>query len=199
MRLKAILNESLICLISKFAILIPLICLLTCPVIKSHAQDSEEPNDSVPKHSPKKAALLSTFLPGAGQAYNKKYWKMPIVYGGLGASLYFIIDNNKNYRRFRQEYISRVNPKPGDPAPDPALSAYRDQDLITIQDTYRRWRDMSYIAFGLVYVLQIVDASVDAHFYDWETKINEDLSLRIAPHSSLATRSFGLKFSLRIR
>ncbi len=198
MRLKAISNESLICLISKkLAILFSLALVFFLHSGNIHAQETEEVKDSIPKHSPKKAALLSTFLPSAGQAYNKKYWKMPIVYAGLGASLYFIIDNHKNYRNFRQEYIDRLNT--GQTFVNPDFEAYRDQDLITIQDTYRRWRDLSYISFGLIYVLQIVDASVDAHFYDWETKISEDLSLRIGPHSSLATRSFGLKFSLRFK
>ena len=139
--------------------------------------------------------LFSAVLPGAGQAYNRKFWKMPIVYAGLGTATYFIIDNTRLYNRFRDEYLVRVNGV-GDPNPDLAL--FSSSQLLSVQETYRRWRDLSYIAAGAVYILQIVDAAVDAHFYDWEKKINEDLTLRVNIHPNLATQSLGLKLSLKL-
>lgn len=117
---------------------------------------------------------------------------MPIVYAGMGASIYFIIDNNKQYKRFRNEYLDRLNGN----ICNCALAIYDESDLLTIQNTYRRWRDLSYIALGLIYVLQIVDASVDAHFFDWEKQINQDISMKFMPTHDFATRSTGFILKL---
>ena len=150
--------------------------------------------DSSKVHSPKKAVLLSAILPSAGQAYNKKYWKMPIVYAGLGVSTFFIIDNNRLHHRYRDEYLARLNG--GDTNPD--LVLFSDDNLIEFQDTYRQWRDLSIIAFGAVYLLQIIDAAVDAHFFDWDQKINQDLSFRLQPSMDPYNNTLGLKLSLKL-
>ncbi len=135
-------------------------------------------NDSTAlKHSPKKAALYSALLPGLGQAYNKKYWKIPIVYAVGGLMGYFIIDNNRQYKRYKNAYATRLD---GDETTiDAFVDTYSDEDLRLLKNYYRRNRDLSYIVAGMVYVLNIVDASVDAHLFYFN--VNDDLSLKISP------------------
>lgn len=147
------------------------------------------------KHSPKKATLLSTFLPGAGQFYNKKYWKMPVIYVAGGAAIYGIVFYSKEYNNFRQAYKDRLATGFND---DPYYNQFQTPTLQSYRDYYRYYRDLSYIALGAVYVLQIVDAAVDAHFFDF--KITDDLSLNVQPlmnfHSPVANTQllFTLKF-----
>lgn len=178
------------------AILISSLSLLSA---ESNAQEKEKRSfkefmrDTT--HSPKKAALFSAVLPGTGQMYNRSWWKVPIVYGAIGTSLFFIIDNNNNYNRFRNEYLNRIDGNTA--ALDPELNAYSNSNLVTIQDTYRRWRDMSYIALGFSYILQIVDANVDAHFQTFD--VSDDLSLRIIPvRTDFAGYTAGIHLSLKL-
>ena len=121
--------------------------------------------------SPKKAAMLS-IIPGAGQVYTKKYWKIPIIYSSLIASGYYIIDNNKNYKHYRDTYLNRINGI-GD------NTEYTNSDLITLKDYYKRNREISIMLFGLAYILNIVDASVNAHLFQYD--IDENISLKIEP------------------
>lgn len=137
---------------------------------------AQEEEDTL-KHSPRTATLRSALLPGLGQAYNEKYWKIPVIYGGLAASVYFIDRNGGSYRRYRQALIDRHDPN----RTDPFEGIYTEQQLNSLKDTYRRWRDYSYIGLIAVYVLQVVDANVDAHLYDFD--VGDDLSLRMRPWS----------------
>ena len=147
------------------------------------------------RHSPKKASILSAVLPGAGQVYNRKYWKAPIVLAGLGTCVYFIQENNSEYRRYKDAYIALVD---GDPTTVSEFEGRSAQSVLNVADTYRRWRDLSYIAIGLVYVLNIVDASVDAHFVRFD--VSPDLSLALAPSlSTAALGAPGLRLSLALR
>lgn len=123
--------------------------------------------------SPRKAAILSAVLPGLGQVYNHKYWKVPIVYAGFGTFAYFIHFNQKGYLRWKQAYID---------FPDYDL----DYDFpLTIEqidrtkNAYKRYRDLSIIGTAGFYLLQILDATVDAYLFDWD--ITEDLSLKLEP------------------
>lgn len=129
-------------------------------------------------HSPKKATVLSAILPGLGQAYNKKYWKIPIVYAGLAATTYFIHINNQEYHRYKTAYLYRID---GDPnTVDEFVNIYNDEaQLRSLTDFYRRNRDLMIIGTAGVYLLNIIDAAVDAHFYDFD--VSDDLSLRIQP------------------
>jgi hypothetical protein len=128
-------------------------------------------------HSPRKATLLSTALPGLGQVYNKKYWKIPIIYGIAGAMTYFIIDNNTQYQQYKNAFSIRLD---GDPTTiDKYVNTYSDEDLRLLKNYYRRNRDLSYIALGMTYLLNIVDAAVDAHLYYFD--ISDDISLKIQP------------------
>lgn len=124
-------------------------------------------------HSPLKATIYAAVLPGSGQAYNKKYWKMPIVYAGLGTCVGFIIYNTDKYRYFKGQYIAQID---GDPSTNPDVNA---SNLDAIQEQYRRWLDVSYMALFGVYIFQIIDANVDGHLFYYN--IDKDLSLQMQP------------------
>lgn len=144
-------------------------------------------------HSPKKAAIYSAILPGLGQAYNKKYWKIPLVYIGFGAIGYFIDWNNDNYQLMLKGYrhwtdgneettgyleiesIRRWNYDINDPTD---YSHVKDA-LQKQQDYYRRNRDLLIISFVGFYGLNIIDASVDAHLFNFD--ISDDLTFDWQP------------------
>jgi len=122
-----------------------------------------------------KASILSAVIPGAGQIYNEKYWKVPIIYASLSTSIYFICDNQNKLKTYQNAYISRSNG-----GTDKYFGVYNDSQLLTIVDYYERNRDISYIITAAIYLLNIVDASVDSHMFDFD--ITEDLSLETYPH-----------------
>lgn len=143
--------------------------------VKSNNTSKKDTSTFV-KHSPKKATWLSVCLPGAGQAYNKKYWKMPIVYAAGGTAVYGIVFYTKQYNNFKSAYVERL--ATGTNA-DGTYNQFQTPTLKEYRDYYRYYRDLSYIGLGAVYILQIVDAAVDAHFFDF--KITDDLSLNVQP------------------
>jgi len=125
----------------------------------------------IQKKSPKKAAILS-LIPGAGQFYTKKYWKIPIIYSALVASAYYIDDNNTKYQLYKNTYLNRQDGKSDN-------LGYTDNNLLVLKDYYKRNREVSVILFSLTYLLNIVDASVNAHLFEYE--VNENLSIQIEP------------------
>lgn len=133
----------------------------------------------------KVATTLSTIFPGAGQVYNKSYWRVPIVIGGLASTIYTIDWNNRGYQRFKTAYNLRVdydnNPDkyPGGAA-DEFRGAYSATFLKNLKDSYRRNRDLCIILTGGVYLLQILDAHVDAHLQDYD--ISDDLTMNVEPY-----------------
>lgn len=152
-------------------------CILSLISVHSNIVFAQQENTDSSFHSPKKATLLSTFLPGAGQFYNRKYWKMPIIYAGLGTSIYFIASNNHYYNDFRTAYIQRTDENPL--TIDPYEGQYNESNLKDIRDYYRRNMELSVIATTAIYLLNIVDAAVDAHLYEFS--VDDDLSIRIQP------------------
>ena len=135
------------------------------------AKDTLKSNDIDPL-TPAKAAFYSAILPGLGQAYNKKYWKIPIVYGAMGVSLYYYIDSKNSYNEYRDEYKRRLEGL----GRTEEFERYDDQTLINAQKFYQRNRDLS--AFFVIgfYVLNIIDANVDAALIQFN--VNENLSLK---------------------
>lgn len=130
----------------------------------------EDPN----KHSATKAAYYSAILPGLGQVYNKKYWKVPLVYAALGTSLYIARENRNNHRDFQREIEFRaVGETTGF---RPRLT---DDRILENLEFWRMWRDAAYIATGVVYVLNIVDATVDAHLTDFN--VDDELAIDVSP------------------
>ncbi|TPG44460.1 DUF5683 domain-containing protein [Flavobacterium pectinovorum] len=108
---------------------------------------------------PAKAAFYSAIFPGLGQIYNKKYWKLPLVYGAIGVSAYFYIDTQKNYTIYRNEYKSRLA---GNTSSSEFLASLSDSQLISAQKQFQRNRDLSALFIVGFYVLNIIDANIDA-------------------------------------
>ena len=133
-------------------------------------------------HSPKKATLLA-LIPGAGQAYNHKYWKMPIVYAGFGVTTYFAITNGQDYRLYRDAYDYKMGIKTNvsQHAIEEAAK-YTEDNLITLRDYYRSNMELSWIVTAAWYILQIIDANVDAHFFYYD--VGDDLTLHVEPQFS---------------
>jgi len=131
-------------------------------------------NDNTAIHSPRKATIFSAVLPGLGQAYNKKYWKIPIVYVGIGAFTYLAYDNQVEFNRYKNAYLIRQ-----DGGTDEFYGTYNNQALINSMDLYRKQRDLCIIGAALFYAIQIVDANVDANLFDFD--ISDDLSMRLTP------------------
>ena len=157
--------------------------------------------DSIKPHSVKKAVILSACIPGAGQIYNhiampkgkkKAFWKVPLIYAGLGASTYFLVTNQLTQKSLKQEYINRLDDLPG----EVRWSAYDDAGVLTLYDQYLNWRDLSIVAVGLVYLIQVADAGVEAHFVNFD--VSEDLSLTFDP-VMMNLQSPGLKLTLNFR
>jgi len=133
----------------------------------------------VKKHSAKKASIYSAILPGLGQAYNHKYWKIPIIYAGFGAFAYFIHQNNTEYQKFKEAYLWKVS---GDTIPIDNEYIYKYQttdQLVNGKNYYLRNLELTCILTGVWYILNILDATVDAHLMDYD--INEDLSVHLQP------------------
>jgi hypothetical protein len=170
------------------------------------AQQIKISNDSlkvvVPVHkverSPKKASIYAALFPGLGQIYNRKYWKLPIVYGGYAGLIYVLGWNNNQYKDFYQgyriiaQYSSASMMKPNERAiveklinnpsislDNPSNFTYISNYCKTGKDFYRRNRDLTIIGIAALHVLSIIDASVDANLFDFD--ISDDLSMRIEP------------------
>lgn len=150
-------------------------------------QDTVVKSKTIDPLRPAKAAFLSAVLPGLGQAYNKRYWKIPIVYGALGTGMYFYLTNDKQYRRYRDAYRRR-------------LAGFRDDEFLRLDDEgnviaervtddglrraqqlFRRNKEISLLVTIGLYALNIIDANVDAHLLQY----NVDENLTLAPHYEL--------------
>ncbi len=121
---------------------------------------------------PGRATLYSILLPGLGQIYNGELFKVPIYWGGLMASVHFLMNNNSNYKRFKRIH----NEATTDPNYSQNISA---ETAVWYRDVYRRYRDYSIVATALVYVLQVIDANVFAYMHDFE--VSDDISMKIEP------------------
>lgn len=158
----------------------------------------------------KKATTLSTICPGAGQVYNKSYWRVPIVLGGMASTIYTVDWNNRGYQRFKTaytllaDYESITDPteraeKYPNGAPDEFRGAYSSTFLKNLKDSYRRNRDLCIILTAGVYLLQIIDAHVDAHLQDYD--ISDDLTMNVEPYfdyTAVGTKpTIGFNMSLK--
>ncbi len=143
--------------------------------------------------SPKKALLLSAVLPGAGQIYNKKYWKLPIVYGAIGGFGYLVYQNTTIYRRLKSDYIDVLAGKTATYYPN--LSA---TSLKVNRDKYRYQMEQSYLGLILTYLLTGVDAYVDAHLKSFDIK--DDLSIRLdSKPDFMQNANYGLTLTVSLK
>jgi hypothetical protein len=144
--------------------------------------------------APSKAAFYSAVVPGLGQAYNKKYWKIPIIYVGIGTGIYFYNQNTKDYNRFRDAYKRRLAG-----FQDDEFQGISDDRLIDAQKTASRNRDVSIIVSIAFYLLNIIDANVDAHLRQYN--ISDDLSLlpNVNMDSLDKQSNYGLSFTFHLK
>lgn len=122
--------------------------------------------------SPSKAAFYSAIFPGMGQIYNKKYWKAPIVWGALAIPAYYYQLNNSEYKRYRRAYKLRKNGLQDEFTLDDGSTSVSLETLETAQKQLRENRDMSLLSGVILYILQIVEASVNAHLIQFNTDDN---------------------------
>ena len=165
-------------------IVVTFLFLITCFYASAQKLplDSIKPTDTLnlkieKPHSPTKATIMSAALPGLGQIYNKKYWKVPIIWGGIGTTLYFGFSNQKSFKKFRTAYAYRLDDDPN--TIDDYVDVLSDQGLKANMDYHQRNRDLSFILAGVLYVLNIVDAAVDAHLFNFPK--NDKLSFNLQP------------------
>ena len=160
------------------------------------------------KPNPQRALWLALVIPGAGQIYNRKFWKLPIIYGGFIGCIYALTWNNMMYKDYSQAYLDIMDDDPGTASYNKFLhlgvqiteaNEERYKQLFkSRKDKYRRWRDMSFFVMLGVYALSVVDAYVDAELSEFD--ISKDLSLKVSPvvipnHSGgnmLQASSYGL-------
>jgi hypothetical protein len=154
----------------RFFILLIFIAGYFLPVMA--ADETKDSLTVVAKKRANKAALMSAILPGAGQVYNKKYWKVPVIYGGAFVLGYFIKTNNTEYKKFKEAIVERND---GDSTTVDDYPRYTDEDLKARKDYYRRNRDLCYIFAGLLYTLNIIDAYVDSQLMNFD--VSDNLSL----------------------
>lgn len=145
---------------------------------------AQQKSESIKAHSPKRATIYSAILPGMGQVYNKQAWKVPIIYALGATTVYVAIDNYKNSVKFKDEYFNRLNGNTSELLAD--YQTYSDESILSLHQVYNKNFQLGIIITGAVYLLNIVDAMVYGHLFDFE--INEDLGASIRP---FATPSFG--------
>jgi hypothetical protein len=159
------------------------------------------------KPEPYKATWLAVVLPGAGQIYNRKYWKLPIVYGGIMGCLYAYNWNNQMYSDYRQAFLDIMDADPNTKSYEGFFpSGYDFQNneeymknlFKKRKDRYRRWRDLSVFACVGVYLISIVDAYVDAHLssFDISDEINLSIQPDIMPDINSGAGHYGLNCNI---
>jgi hypothetical protein len=186
------------------------------PIVMKGSQKFDSIQTKAFTPDPVRATWLAMIIPGGGQIYNRKYWKLPIVYGGLAGCAYALSWNNKMYKDYSQAYRDIMDDNPNTNSYKqllPAKSSYSTSQLSTIlknrKDLYRRYRDMSIFSIIGVYVLSIIDAYVDAELSNFD--ISPNLSMRVEPvimnnnnnsnnnhtNYSSSPKAFGIQCGLR--
>lgn len=150
-------------------------------------------------HSPTKATLFSAVIPGSGQLYNRKYWKVPVIYALAGGLGYLAFTNYLQYDKYRKVIIERTSLEAGEPFTDPYAETYSTDNLLTLQSGFRSNFEYASVGLFAVYVLQIVDATVDAHLFYFD--VSDDLSLQISPSIQKYRQSYttGINLTLNIK
>ena len=172
------------------------ILLLLCLQQILWAQDS---TINYLKHSPKKATNRSAILPGLGQAYNKQYWKIPLVYGVLSVPVATYIYNNDLYAKTKFAYEARIKEANGDNSNvikiDPTLKNLSAGSLQSYRNVFRKNRDYSIMWFIIAWGINVVDASVSGHLKEFD--VSNNLVIQLAPMKSDAYQQAGLSLQFK--
>jgi hypothetical protein len=161
----------------------------TSVMLKKERKKKEKRDWNTWRPNPQRALWLALVLPGAGQIYNRKFWKLPIIYGGFLGCIYALSWNNMMYKDYSQAYLDLMDDDPGTDSYNKFMhlgkqitSENKDQYIPIFKnrkDKYRRWRDMSFFILLGVYALSVIDAYVDAELSVFD--ISKDLSLKVEP------------------
>ena len=160
-----------------------------------------EKTDTLKRHSHKKAIILSSCIPGAGQIYNhvfmpkgkrKALWKVPLIYACLGTTSYFLLQNQQTQKALKIDYTNRLNGS----LPDTRWQQFDNDGILELYNQHLSKRDLSILGVGMVYLIQVVDAGIEAHFVNFD--ISEDLSLRMMP-TYINLQTPGVKFQLNFQ
>lgn len=160
-------------------------------------------------HSPQTATMYAAILPGLGQIYNRKYWKLPLLYGGAAALIYAIHFNNKYYKKYSSAYRDFLIGDPNNKSymyfvnrahltEEQVQGTYKQwfqKSLKNKKDYYRRYRDLSIFGMIGLYAVQVVDACVDAHFFNFD--VSDDLAFQWQPELDPQNRQVGARLALR--
>lgn len=173
--------------------------ILFFSTILSFGQNSNPDKELEAALRPSKATFYSAVFPGLGQVYNKKYWKVPIVYGALGAGIYFYNQNNKDYNRYRNAYKRRLAGFTDDEfygnGQYPAIS---NDGLIRAQNTLKRNKELSILVTVGLYILNIIDANVDAHLLQYNLDDNLTLEPKINYNEIQNKSNFGISLNIEL-
>jgi hypothetical protein len=199
---RGILKQKSLSEVKKYAVVALLALAILLPQVACGQE--VQVKDSV-VHPPSRAALFSALLPGLGQAYNQRYWKIPLIYGGFAAFGYFIQSNNFRYKLYLDAYntkyaVSQI--EQDDPEYEEKKAAlegnlygaFKDVPIDRLQyykNTYRRDRDFFIIMTILFYGINIIDAAVDAHFFTYD--VSDNLSLKLQPYAEGCYASFSMR------
>jgi hypothetical protein len=173
---KIFLNKFLFCFLITTA-------FLHCKYISAQEEKAITDSMIIKKHSPIKAQLYSAVIPGLGQIYNRKYWKVPIIYGIGGAFIFSYFYNRDYYEDLKDAYIEVYYM-----IPQPTEYTFRrrtikgdiKKQLLDNMDKFRKWKDYALVGIAAVYLLNVIDAMIDAHFLDYD--VSDDLSFRLNPY-----------------
>ncbi|MDP4224037.1 MAG: DUF5683 domain-containing protein [Bacteroidota bacterium] len=184
-------------------IIIILILIVLCPVEDILAQDTINIPKKVklrPKKDPLRATMLAVAFPGLGQIYNRKYWKIPLVYAGFGGLAYSVSFNTSHYNQMMKAYqdftdkipetnsyiplIKWADPSTYDPvlypqSYNPSNASWVEDNLLKSVDYYKKYRDLSYIGIAAWYLITVLDANVDASLSNFD--VTKNLNLAISP------------------
>jgi len=166
------------------------------PIVGSVFRDTIPPTNKAGKFqpNPKKAGLYSAIVPGLGQLYNREYWKIPVVYVGIGIAGYFFLNNLNNYQSYRLAYIGRIN----NPYPtDKYVNIYTTDQLNQLQNDYSKYLDMTALFSGIGYMLQVLDAITSAHLKNFD--ISRDISMHMKPVVIPIGTNVGLGMALVVK
>ena len=192
---KTFLNKLILCFLT-VAVLLP------CKNI--YAQEVKSITDSVfiKKHSPIKAQLYSAILPGLGQIYNRKYWKLPIIYGIGGAVIFSYFYNRDYYEDLNNAYVEVYYMDPR-----PTVYEFRGRQITSNdlagtfsreKERFRKWKDYALVGIAAVYLLNVIDAMIDAYFLEFD--VSDDLSLRLGPsiiNNDMYASTMGMKICVK--
>lgn len=175
------------------------VAVITADTMTDNAHLTDLNSQTTAFHSPKKATLLSTFIPGAGQIYNKQAWKVPIIYLAAAGVTYFAVTNGKNKEKFKDEYYNRINGRTDLLLPD--YTTYTDDGIYNLYNAYKSNFQLSIIVGVVFYAVQILDAYVYGHLFNFD--LTDDLTMNVTPFYTpifsqiYPTSSIGINLNLR--